>query len=143
MKEFLRSNYDLKNITQFVFPLYANSDIEKIKWENRNEFSLNGEMYDVIDQKTENAKLVIRCINDKQESSLIKDYEKINKDTQNDSSSNNKSATLLKLVTTPFVISKLSSLHILKGRFIVFLKPIQNNISSGIKDILTPPPQDC
>ena len=51
---------------------------DKIVWEEEGkEFSLNGEMYDVVRCKSINNKKIIYCVSDKNETSLLKKYSKI------------------------------------------------------------------
>lgn len=53
---------------------------QHINWEEEGkEFLLNGEMYDVVKTKTINGKLILYCINDKKEKSLIDKYNFVTK----------------------------------------------------------------
>ncbi len=64
------------------------SPSNEIYWEEEGkEFFLNGEMYDVIKIKKVKGKVMLYCINDKKEKSLIDKYNKI---TDHNSSSDNK-----------------------------------------------------
>jgi len=141
MKEYLRSSHYRKNVTELRFSILKETILEKPEWENSHEFSYGGEMYDVIDKKNENGELVILCINDKQESRLIKEYEKINIGAQGAPSSKNKSTVLLKLIGSAFIMIKLpvfpdaiAQTKLLPGYYTGVLSP-------GAVDVLTPPPQ--
>ncbi|HEX7904937.1 MAG TPA: hypothetical protein VF487_13765 [Chitinophagaceae bacterium] len=62
---------------------------QNIHWEEEGkEFFLNGEMYDVVITKTMDGKVMLYCINDKKEKSLIDNY---NLNTKNNSSPDKKS----------------------------------------------------
>ena len=128
---------DNKEVDLLVFSLNDKKNIEKLEWEDDDEFELNGEMYDVIEKKTQNGKLIIRCINDKRETELIKNYEKINKE----GNSKNRTALLLKLLdntsASPVTI-ELFIKNILKPAKVSFCSIA---ISSCYHDVLTPPPR--
>jgi len=128
---------DNKEVDLLVFSLNDKKNIEKLEWEEDDEFELNGEMYDVIEKKTQNGKLIIRCLNDKKETELIKNYEKINKEDN----SKNRTALLLKL------LDNTSNSPVTIELFIKnILKPVKISlcsiaISSCYYDVLTPPPR--
>ena len=122
--------------TVLVFSLDDKNAMNRLKWEGNDEFSVDGQMYDVIEKKISNNKLVIRCTSDKKETALIKKYEKMN----DENNSKNKSALLLKLINACYLPAKSVELFI-------SYKPIPSPylqseiISSGVRDVLTPPPQ--
>jgi hypothetical protein len=137
MKKLLRLHANNEEQEVFIFSLNGKNNIEKLQWEGDDEFYLNGEMYDVIESKIINGKLVIRCISDKKETALIKNYEKITKENN----SKSKSALLLKLVSSCYLATE-DKEPILK------YTPVPSNIyfaseflSSQVLDVLTPPPQ--
>jgi hypothetical protein len=140
MREYLMANPDPENVTEFRFSLHDIVSLSDLKWENSHEFWYHGELFDLVEKKTENNQLVVRCINDKKEGSLVKLQDKINKENQGDPSSKTKSALLLKLIQTSFisvdtpVIGDLSS----KPHF-----SLHNNSYTfpAHQDVLTPPPQ--
>ena len=102
-----------------------------------DEFSLNGEMYDIIEKKIVNGKLVIRCISDRKETAMIKKYQKLNKENN----SKSKSALLLKLVSGSYLAATNSEFimeYTISPSKIYFHAQI---ISSQASDVLTPPPQ--
>ena len=106
-------------------------------WEGDDEFSYNGEMYDVIEKKTENGKLIIRSIADKRETALLNKA----KDHWNQNEKSNKVADeLFQLLQSLF--------HSSKAEELVFNKPLVNRTSfislplpSQVKKIPTPPPR--
>ncbi len=79
----LHSQYELKEKTKHaVLQLLKNEDlsvisltdnIQKIYWENdeKNEFTFNGEMYDLVKTETVNGHVLLFCFNDKNEQQLI------------------------------------------------------------------------
>jgi hypothetical protein len=139
MKERIRTHPGNGDETVFVFSMDDKTAMNKLEWEGDDEFSLNGEMYDVIEKKTENDKLIIRCLSDKDETALIKKYSQINHETNRES----KTALLIKLV---------SSLYLFEEAENIFFKPVYHrvqtyfyfqNVFSISQEVLTPPPRYC
>lgn len=64
-------------------------NIQQIHWKEEGEFLFNDQMYDIVKRKTVNGKIVLYCINDKKEKSLIESYNLI---TRHNSSSESESA---------------------------------------------------
>jgi hypothetical protein len=109
----------------------------QLDWEGDDEFRFNGEMYDVIDKKIENGKLIIRSIADKRETALLNKV----KDHWNQNEKSNKVADeLFQMLQSLFHSSKTDEL--------VLIKPSVNRISfislqlpSQVRTIPTPPPR--
>ena len=138
MKKLLRSNMNNKDVEQFVFSLKDRDAIEKLEWEGDDEFSLDGKMYDVIEKRTENGKLIIRCISDEKETILIKKYEQINNEAGN---SKGKTALLIKLIGSSYLATSASDLSINDFQPIQKTSFTDGIISIDHPDVLTPPPQ--
>ena len=109
------------------------------KIEGSHRSQLNDEMYDVIEKKNKDGKLIIRCISDKKETALIQQYEKINKETN----SKNKSALLLKIVGHAYISPAITSIFTDTKPMITRFLFNTAIISSYCQDVLTPPPQIC
>jgi len=136
MKEFLRSSAINKDIEQFVFSLDKDL-VAGVEWEGENEFRLNGEMYDVVEKKVEDNKIVIRCISDKKETALLKKYEKIN----HEDNSKSRSALLVKLISS-FYLSVANNVICINNNLALLHISFQQEIISSFRhDVLTPPPQ--
>lgn len=137
MRAAIRMQTYSEDETDFVFLLNDKQSMKQLAWEGDDEFSFNGEMYDVIEKKTENGKLVIRSIADKQETALLNKA----KDHWNQNEKSNKVADeLFQLLQSLFHPSTTEEL--------VFIKPSLNRISfislslpSQVKKIPTPPPR--
>ena len=139
MREHINSE-DIRNATELRFSL---ADLTKLKWEDENEFTFNGEMYDVIQKNESNGELILQCIKDKKETHLVNNYAKLSKETQGDPSSKNKSTVLLKLITGIFIQTEQPVISLPS-----FINEKNENtlcdaLSSRIKEILIPPPQNC
>ena len=139
MKEIIRTQPGNEDEDDFVFSLDDKTNLAQLKWDGDDEFSLNGEMYDVIGKKIENNKLIIRCLSDKKETALVKKYSKVN----NETNSKNKTALLIKLV---------SSLYVCEEEPGIFFKPLPADTQTFFyaqkdftlaHEVLTPPPQYC
>jgi predicted transcriptional regulator len=137
MKKLLLLHTGNKDEERFVFLLNDKKSIEKLEWEGDNEFSLDGEMYDVIEKKIQDGKLIIRCINDKKETVLVKNYEKLN----HENNSKSKSALLLKLLDSSYLPEVNNLVYINCNLALLHISFQQGIFSSYRKDVLTPPPQ--
>jgi hypothetical protein len=123
--------------TDFVFLLSDKQSMEQLDWEGDDEFSYKGEMYDVIEKKITDGKLIIRSIADKQETALLNKA----KDPWNQNEKSNKVADeLFQLLQSLFHSSKTEEL--------VFIKPsvyrisfISLSLPLQVKKIPTPPPR--
>ena len=109
----------------------------KISWEDRdkNEFSFNGEMYDVVKMVKENGKTTIYCINDKKEQSLVDEYNKATKDN----SSHGKKLNTENSITL-FVYEKNEQVEKPNGCSKKY-PAITNNFVSVPSEIVSPPPK--
>jgi len=81
-----------------IISLASDDDLLKIdlnnniRWEESGkEFSLNGEMFDVVRSKTVNGKTILYCLNDTKEQEIINQY---NNQTKNNSSAGKKGTVL-------------------------------------------------
>lgn len=77
----LRNNPRHKDIEHFEFNLVNGEPSDpSFKWEEENEFSFRGRMYDVIEKKQEGNKFIIACVNDTKEDVLINELSGIQKE---------------------------------------------------------------
>ena len=137
MRQAIRlQNYN-EHETDFSFSINNRKSMAQLAWEGDDEFRFNGEMYDVIDKKIENGKLIIRSIADKRETALLNKV----KDHWNQNEKSNKVADeLFQMLQSLFHSSKTDEL--------VLIKPSVNSISfislqlpSQVRTIPTPPPR--
>jgi len=109
-----------------------------IVWEEEgSEFSLNGEMYDVVKTTVVNGKKLLFCINDKKEKALVDQY---NLATKGNSSSDRKSRN----IDTPFNLF----VNIVEDdlqHFTVFQPNLYSSFDSrlprNVMDQVSPPPK--
>jgi len=136
----LRRQAHNKDEVVFHFPLYAPPGTEGPDWEDDNEFSLRGKMYDVIEKREENGELFVRCITDEKETELIKKYQEV-LEKQTGNQTKKRSVSLLKLITTPFTLPATfiaSSFNlIVHHEYPIFLC----SIPVACRDVITPPPR--
>jgi len=132
MMAFLKNQEGHKDVVQFCFD---NSEAKQLVWEEEHEFRFNGEMYDVVEKEQKDGRLIIRCIADTKETTLIKDYLRNNR--------RRNSTAFIQLITIPFVLS-----------FEHAINPPQKIISKNFFEpsylltdrsplILVPPPDVC
>ena len=140
MKKMIRSSLSKEEEQVFIFSLNDKIRLAKLEWEDDHEFRLDEKMYDVIEQKTENGKLIIRCISDEKETALVKEYEAMNKNEMSGNSPGSKTITLINLFSyylpAENSLSFTSEMNVFQASFL-----LPDNISKGHKKIFTPPPQ--
>jgi hypothetical protein len=133
MKAFLQKQKNHKDVVQIVL---TNEQSRQVYWENENEFRFNDEMYDVIEKKICNNQIIIRCISDKKETTLLNEYQKNN----NRNSSN---SVIAQLITAAFILPIDCSLQqpkkIIQKNFIDHSSSLQKLPST----IVLPPPDVC
>lgn len=138
MKQYLASN-NHKDVEVLIIPVHDTAALAQLQWEGETEFGLNGEMYDVLQKTITANKLIIRCISDTKETALLKDYEQINK--ENNNPSKQKSASLIKLITTYFEpIPLLSYFHFPASDKSIYIS-FKSTLFFHYPNVLTPPPQ--
>lgn len=137
MKEAIRMQSYSEDETDFAFSMNDKREMKQLDWKGDDEFSFSGEMYDVIEKKTENGRLIIRAIADKQETTLLDKA----KDHWNQNEKSNKVADeLFQMLQSLF--------HSPKTELLVLIKPsvdrdsfISLPLPSQAKTIPTPPPR--
>ena len=70
VKSQIISKIDKKELTLLRF---TKTEIEnKINWKDKKEFEYNGDMYDIVETKTDNENILFWCISDKKETYINK-----------------------------------------------------------------------
>lgn len=93
MMSFLKKQKNTKDVITFSFD---KNELQKTDWENDKEFEYKNEMYDVIEKTNVDGRLVIRCVSDENETALLNEYQKTNKQ--------NHSESILQLLTASFLL---------------------------------------
>lgn len=112
---------------------------QNIYWEEKGkEFSLNGEMYDVVKAKTVNGKTMLYCINDKKEKALIDNYNLI---TKNNSSPDKKNKNGFDNSFNFFLnsIEKASALNFASA--VISFHSFDSQLCDNIAEHISPPPK--
>ena len=86
-------------------------------------------------------KIIIQCIEDKKETSLLKTFEEILK--HESPGSKNLADALLQLVTSPYELTTLTIIDPPAGSFSLSYSNYNFLLSGNNTDILTPPPRKC
>jgi len=133
MKAFLRGEKNHRDVTKISF---SKSELELLHWEDEQEFHYNGEMYDVIEKQVNGDKIVILCIADKKETSLLHEYQKNNKH-------NPFHLIFVQLITAQFILPGACLLKqpekMIKKTFIDHSFSLQN----PVYPVFPPPPDVC
>ncbi|MES1218590.1 MAG: hypothetical protein ABUT20_24010 [Bacteroidota bacterium] len=141
VKRKLQQDISNQNTEQFVFSLTEQKGEAIPEWEGDDEFRMNGEMYDVLERKIENGKIIVRCISDKEETRLIKEYRDI---SGNDFGGSSKKGTvlLLKLINTLYVTGfNYGYDDNLYHSRMAYRIDHTNSLAFTVSEVLTPPPQ--
>ena len=119
---------------------FDTNEINKIEWEGEDEFQYRDEMYDVVEKHQKGGLFLIRCIPDKKEKALLATYQKI---TQRNTSHSPAQASLIKLITTPFIVSVNECLNLpqkeIKTGFLISASHLPAKKGSAVKH----PPKVC
>lgn len=133
MKAFLKSQKAHRDVIQLSF---KEDESKQLCWEDEQEFSFKGEMYDVIEKTTEGNHIVIRCIPDKKETSLINEYQKHNKN-------NSTGSVVAQLITTHFLLPVDYFLKPTERRVEKHYKNYSSSLQNIASNVLLPPPDVC
>ena len=118
----------------------ANAPDEELpRWEGDDEFSYKGDMYDVIEKKETNDKLLVKCISDKKEDALVSKYAGLLKDDWG--ATRKKTSLLLKVIDNLFVYNNESQRPLLPVTIELAVVNYSSPLSSPSSEVLTPPPQ--
>lgn len=133
MRAYLKGQKEHKDVMQLSL---NENEVEQTYWENDHEFRFKGQMYDVIEAKKIGGLVVVRCIPDNKETSLLNEYQKNNR-------RNTSNSTIIQLITTHYDLPA-DNLLCQPQRMV---KKYYNNYSSSLSTvastILLPPPDVC
>ena len=111
-----------------------------INWEEENEFSIDGKMYDVAKIKTINGCEYLYCLSDDAETMLLKDYSKKNNDKSNNKHQKENNNNLKFQILSLNQIEQFFINHFFIKNKIVF--PIyKQNIAVATVSVISPPPR--
>lgn len=138
VKAMLRNKPDEASTTKFAFNT-GNKEDRQLMWEDEHEFRYNGEMYDVIEKRTVDGVLQIRCISDKAETALVQHY----KGLLNDDFSNapqKKMNSLKKIFSALFEKITLDEAPVYPGTNSLSFRVYKSILSPVHREVPTPPP---
>lgn len=142
MKRMLRRQTTIHDEIVLSFSLNEQNPRNKPEWEDEHEFRLHGKMYDVIEKKEVDGKLVVRCISDDKETTLMAKYEDL-LEKQLGKNSKERTASLIKLLTSPYTIPS----SFFQTAFVDPIRKLsphrQPEIATVCRDVITPPPRFC
>ncbi len=109
-------------------------DYGSLQFEGDDEFIYEGNLYDIIQQKKENGKIIFYCYHDKEEETAKKDYH------NNLNNKKKENINQINHFTFYAVIESFNSSNISVWKSASFMLPFQNYVSF-ISDIPIPPPR--
>lgn len=145
MQAEIRHNIKVKleqDVPEHELTVITFSSSDEIDWVREGkEFRLDGKMYDVVRRQHENGLLVFFCIDDRQETALISQIEKLLKDSmQNDKkTSSNSLRTLLQLIPNLFYQDGFQNQEFLVGSCLL-QDLFHEDLLEGFLLLHTPPP---
>ena len=122
--------------TDLIFSITDQATMKQLQWEGDDEFSLNGEMYDVIQKRIEGNKLIIRALADKKETTLLN---KASDNWKENGNSNKIANELFQLLQTLFHQTSEDIIIIKPLRFGIYCS--SEALRFRAKKIPSPPPQ--
>ncbi len=121
-------------LTTFVF---GPNEKNEVVWHEKDEFSIDGKMFDVVEKIPSGDQLIVRCISDTNESALVAAFKKLHKSTSDASSSH----TLLKLLSVVYYQSAAAPSNFPQQKLREFCSGLQRSYCSVCRAISTPPPR--
>lgn len=140
MMQDLRNNPVHKDVEHFEFVLKNGLPVDaSCQFEDANEFSYKGKMYDVIYEKRTGNMLYIACINDKKEEGLLKELSNIQLNQNNKPLKN---GFVIQFVFGFFFFEEKQEQNMaLRSQSNEHYSKYDHSLSSFAKDITTPPPR--
>jgi hypothetical protein len=142
IKKRVRRNLDAESTEQFVFSIHPVQGDEQPEWEGDDEFRYQGEMYDIIEKKIVDGKIYVRCISDKEETQLIRNYQQLTKNEASHPISKKRTGLLFQLINMAFTAVKghdpYAELAALRYRYRAYASML---LATQPAEVLTPPPQ--
>ena len=128
----IKNGIDKNELTVFIF---LTDEENSIHWIKKNkEFTVNGEMYDVVEIKIKNNKKYIYCLNDIKEKQLIARFTRHNR-------RRNKILNIIKKVTADKYVPVQATIDQLNNETAVCFGIYNCNFKSITGDVYSPPPQ--
>lgn len=119
--------------------IHVNSkDQNQIGWENESEFIYKGNLYDLIDKKQTQEGIILTCLADKNEESLVRSFNDFN-DQSNPSHTS--SASLFKLINQSFLTSENILFKRIENTKAVLITKHTIHLPSRLRFVLIPPPK--
>ena len=129
---------DLKK-QQVLTTLHLNlKDQDQISWENETEFIYKHNLYDLIDKKETKDGIIITCLADKNEESLVKTFNNLN-DQSNPSHTT--SGSLFKLINQSFLTTENISFNRIENTKSLLTSQHIIHLPSRLRYVLIPPPK--
>lgn len=114
------------------------SELSSIEWENDHEFRFEESMYDLVDRKDNNGRILLTCIQDEKESRLSNAYRKAG---HKDSNENSPLQEWLRLANTPFLQPSVIVPDYFQKEVITYQLLPDASLQWTISAVITPPPE--
>jgi hypothetical protein len=121
----------------------ANKNAAGIHWEDENEFSFRGRMYDLVEKKLHGDQLVLVCISDEKETALLDDFAKNIYNKEGGNSSKKHQSQVIRLVLSPFILEQPAVSLTTLSRSVKKFTRYSELLPQVYFNIITPPPRLC
>ncbi len=137
----LRNQEGDENAARFVFNTSLGED-KALDWEEDHEFRYNGTLYDVIEKKSVDGKLYIRCISDERETTLVNSYKGMLKDDFGNDS-HKMPSPLKKLFSALFENITIADPVVFPDNKTLSFSLYDSPLLTVSQEVITPPPQSA
>ncbi len=127
----------VKEATGFVFPSDSRHLPAGFAWEDEDEFSFNGKMFDVVEKKIEGDRMIVKAIADEKETAVLA---KISASWKENEKDNRIRSGLMQLLSNLYVDTNESVTGLIKPPTYHSIS-FEQGLPRPLKLIPTPPPQ--
>jgi len=141
VRVYLQSHKHDSHLTHLEFPAQNGKIIhDKFEWKEKDEFSFEGSMYDVIEMKVEKDKVILTCLEDKGENDLLKTFKQIQKQENRGKS---RSTAALQFLSLVYYSPDTEVIPSCNFEPLTSYYSYQSPIVDRSAETLTPPPKNC
>ena len=129
---------DLKK-QQVLTTIHVNfKEQDQLSWENETEFIYKHNLFDLVEKKETKDGLIITCLADKNEESLVKSFKNFNDQSY---PSHTSSGSLLKLINQTFLTTETLTFNRIDNNKSLLTPQHTIHLPSQLRFVLIPPPK--
>ena len=128
-------------------PSYTKIIVDKnagdIHWEDENEFSFRGLMFDLVEKKLHGDQVILICISDEKETALLDDFAKNIFNKEGGNASKKQQSQVIRLVLSPFILQQAAITFTAPRHAEKKYSYYNQELPLVYFNIITPPPRIC